>query len=129
MTLDALDALPAGSARPDVDAIRTLINVWDHRCTAPRWRDCPHPEGAVTRFANLLRRRRQSIYNLSAPGKRIGYVFAAQIAEALHVKCQDAECPGYGRADCADLTHRLAGVTLPETAGTEEDPQPQARAA
>lgn len=99
MSLDARDVIPVGSVLPDADAIRKLINVWDHRCNAPHWQDCPHDKGAVTRFAGLLRRGRQSFYNLHAPGKRIGYLFAAQIADALHVGIADITLPGEGETE------------------------------
>jgi hypothetical protein len=86
--------------QPDVDKLYALINVWDHRCKTPG--GCPHPDGAVTRFAALLGRGRSSFYNLRS-GKRLGRGFAAQIAAALHVE--------------------VADITLPETA-EPETPQP-----
>jgi len=91
------------SVRPDADAIYELINVWDHRCKTPG--TCPHPPGAVTRFARYLRRHRQTFYNMAADGWRISTGLAMQIAGALHVD--------------------IDAITLPDTT---ETPQPQAAA-
>lgn len=80
-----LDVTPI---QPDAARIYELINVWDHRCKTPG--ECPHPDGAVTRFAVRLGRGRSSFYNLRS-GKRLGRGFAAQIATALHVEISDIE--------------------------------------
>lgn len=75
--------------QPDVGKIYALIHVWDHRCKHGDYRDCPRKRGPVTRFAQLIGCSRQSLYNLRAPGKRLGYAFALQIAAALHAQVDD----------------------------------------
>jgi hypothetical protein len=91
----------------DVRELFARINVWDHGCQTPYDDDCPHPNGARTRFAFRLGRHRQSFQNFKTdPSKRIGEDFATQVAEALHVD--------------------ISVITLPETAETPEAPQPQA---
>lgn len=96
MTLD----VPAGSYKPDADKIFELINVWDHKCTAPR--DCPHrsaweTRGAVTRFARRIGRHRQTLWNLRAPGKLVSATLITQIADVLRVEVADITVPEAGR--------------------------------
>jgi hypothetical protein len=82
----------------DVRELFARINVWDHSCQTPH--ECPHPRGAVTRFALRLGRHRQSFQNFKTdPGKRISEDFATQVAGVLHVD--------------------IAAITLPETAEAE----------
>jgi hypothetical protein len=85
---------PAGSYRPDVDKLFELINVWDHRCPEPG--SCPHPRGAVTRFARRIGRHRQTLWNLRA-GYRVSATLITQIADVLHVEVADIALPETGR--------------------------------